>query len=146
MEFLCSFLRRHFAGKPVVASQNVGCFLRLVLFTTSELATCDENSTLVRHISQALSDHWLCNFEDDFKSDLSNWKGYHILPCSLSMYHIKFLCGNNETQGLGKLSIKSSDQRMVSHKGSTLYIIPGGVLPPILDRGVPRRFVNPNPI
>ena len=38
------------------------------------------------------------------------------------MYHIKFLCGNNETQGLGKLSIKSSDRRMVSHKGSTLYI------------------------
>ena len=30
MEFLCSFLRRHFAGKPVVASRNVGCFLRLV--------------------------------------------------------------------------------------------------------------------
>ena len=29
MEFLYSFLRRHFAGKPVVASRNVGCFLRL---------------------------------------------------------------------------------------------------------------------
>ena len=29
MEFLRSFLRRHFAGKPVVASWNVGCFLRL---------------------------------------------------------------------------------------------------------------------
>ena len=29
MEFLYSFLRRHFAGKPVVASQNVGCFLSL---------------------------------------------------------------------------------------------------------------------
>ena len=26
-----SFLRRHFAGKPVVASQHVGCFLRLKL-------------------------------------------------------------------------------------------------------------------
>ena len=31
MEFLRSFLRRHFAGKPVVASRNVGCFLRLPL-------------------------------------------------------------------------------------------------------------------
>ena len=30
MEFLYSFLRRHFAGKPVVASRNVGCLLRLV--------------------------------------------------------------------------------------------------------------------
>ena len=29
IEFLCSFLRRHFAGRPVVASQNVGsCLLR----------------------------------------------------------------------------------------------------------------------
>ena len=28
-EFLRSFLRRHFAGKPVVASWYVGCFLRL---------------------------------------------------------------------------------------------------------------------
>ena len=29
MEFRCSFLRRHFTGKLVVASQNVGCFVRL---------------------------------------------------------------------------------------------------------------------
>ena len=29
MEFLSSFLERHFEGKPVVASLNVGCFLRL---------------------------------------------------------------------------------------------------------------------
>ena len=29
MRFLRSFLRRHFALKPVVASRNVGCFLRL---------------------------------------------------------------------------------------------------------------------
>ena len=28
MEFLQSFPRRHFAGKPVVVSRNVGCFLR----------------------------------------------------------------------------------------------------------------------
>ena len=26
--FLCPFLRRHFAGKPVVASRNVGCFFQ----------------------------------------------------------------------------------------------------------------------
>jgi len=29
MEYLRSFLRRHFAGKPLVASPNVGCFLKL---------------------------------------------------------------------------------------------------------------------
>ena len=32
MEFLRSFLRRHFAGKPVVALWNFGCFLRLTVF------------------------------------------------------------------------------------------------------------------
>ena len=31
IEFLRSFLRRHFAGKPVAALPNVGCFLRLLL-------------------------------------------------------------------------------------------------------------------
>ena len=31
MEFLRSFLRLHFAGKPVVASWIVGCFLRLLV-------------------------------------------------------------------------------------------------------------------
>ena len=31
MECLCSFLRRHFAGKPVMASGNVGCFVRVQL-------------------------------------------------------------------------------------------------------------------
>ena len=40
MEFLRSFLRRHFAGKPVVASRNVGCFLRLGgQWQNSELST-----------------------------------------------------------------------------------------------------------
>jgi len=29
MQFLCLFLTRHFAGKPVVVSGNVSCFLRL---------------------------------------------------------------------------------------------------------------------
>ena len=29
MQFLRSFLRRHFAGKPVITAPNVNCFLRL---------------------------------------------------------------------------------------------------------------------
>ena len=29
MEFLRSFLRRHFAGKPVVTLRNVVCFLKI---------------------------------------------------------------------------------------------------------------------
>ena len=35
MEFLRSFLRCHLAGKPVVASTNVGCFLGLKLIQMS---------------------------------------------------------------------------------------------------------------
>ena len=31
MEFLPSVLRRHFAGKPVLSSRNVACFLWLLL-------------------------------------------------------------------------------------------------------------------
>ena len=37
IEFLRSFFRRHLAGKPVVASPNVGCFLRLVKSMTYRL-------------------------------------------------------------------------------------------------------------
>ena len=32
MEFLRSFLRRHFARKPLVMSRNVSCFLRLLVW------------------------------------------------------------------------------------------------------------------
>ena len=32
VEFLCSFLRCHFTGKPVVAFWNVSCFLRLKIY------------------------------------------------------------------------------------------------------------------
>ena len=39
MEFLCSFLRHHLAGKPVVASRIVGCFLRLPQAQKLELHT-----------------------------------------------------------------------------------------------------------
>ena len=35
VEFLHSSLRRHFAGKPVVASRNVGCFLNQGISVTS---------------------------------------------------------------------------------------------------------------
>ena len=39
MEFLRSILRRHLAGKQVVASPNVGCFLRLSKGFFAERAT-----------------------------------------------------------------------------------------------------------
>ena len=45
-EFLSSFLRRNFAGKPVVASRNVSCSLRLEferflpIFVDASSASC----------------------------------------------------------------------------------------------------------
>ena len=45
MEFLRLFLRRRFACKSVVASQNVSCFLRLVMFQSLKLLSSD--STLL---------------------------------------------------------------------------------------------------
>ena len=43
MEFLRLGLRRHLAGKPVVVSSNVGCFLRLrIIVLTSLVYPCFE--------------------------------------------------------------------------------------------------------
>ena len=42
VEFLRSFPRRHFAGKPVVASRNVGCLLRLEE-TYEKISICRTN-------------------------------------------------------------------------------------------------------
>ena len=41
MEFLRSFLRRHFVGKPLVGSQNVVCFLWLKLFNAVRYVLID---------------------------------------------------------------------------------------------------------
>ena len=38
--FLRSFVRRHFTGKQVVASRNVGCFLRLYIVSLSAITHC----------------------------------------------------------------------------------------------------------
>ena len=43
MEFLHSFLRRYFAVKPVVASRNGSCFLRLILVTIEDVSINNEN-------------------------------------------------------------------------------------------------------
>ena len=64
MEFLCTFLRCHITWKSVVASQNVGCFLRLIFDWTlsmtpsgtwsllihknAHLANCKENLYFIR--------------------------------------------------------------------------------------------------
>ena len=39
MEFLRSFLRRHFVRKPVVTSPNAGCFLRLPLLVSEAIGS-----------------------------------------------------------------------------------------------------------
>ena len=58
MKFLCSFLRHHLAGKPVVALPNVTCFLRLRNFIPNRI------DKLFNMISISLS----CNAYRDDKS------------------------------------------------------------------------------
>ena len=48
MEFLHSFLRRHLVEKPVVASPNVGCVLRL---TWNTILTRAKNDTVFNPLS-----------------------------------------------------------------------------------------------
>ena len=74
MKFRHSFLRRHLAGKPVVASPNVGCFLRLAQLNTRVTQfkrTTKPSSTLgvpllVRWPEQRYS--WLVELNLTFKS------------------------------------------------------------------------------
>ena len=46
MEFLHLFLGRHFLGKPVVASLNVGCFLRLGVWWVALISCLDALLTI----------------------------------------------------------------------------------------------------
>ena len=49
MEFLRSFLRCHLAGKPVVASPNVNCFLRLIVTVLFPMVR-NYRTTLIRQL------------------------------------------------------------------------------------------------
>ena len=46
----------------------------------------------------------------------------------------------------GRVLCESVMQRAYLKEHNSLFSRGGGVLPRILDRGVPRRFVDPNPI
>ena len=50
MEFLRSFLRRHFARKPVAASRNIGCFLRLVYIFLTFLPSQPSHHVIPKHL------------------------------------------------------------------------------------------------
>ena len=54
MEFLRPFIRNHFALKPVVASRNVGCFLKLLLNITFTTWASDGYRTWMVHCSDSL--------------------------------------------------------------------------------------------
>ena len=55
MEFLRSFLRRHYAWKPVLASPNVGCFVRLSFTALKEVALTPLNQTTHYEADQLLA-------------------------------------------------------------------------------------------
>ena len=63
MEFLRSFLRRDLAGKPVVASPNVGCFLRLpqtrkLELHTEQIVPCESTAEENSFFCCFKSNHW----------------------------------------------------------------------------------------
>ena len=55
-----------------------------------------------------------------------------------------FGCGDAEDFKLKGFNIAARSVAALSD--TVLVFLPGGVLLQILDRGLPRRFVNPNPI
>ena len=56
-----------------------------------------------------------------------------------------FGCGGAEDFKLKGFNIAARSVAVLSDT-VLVFVAGGGVLPRILDRGVPRRFVNPNPI
>ena len=86
MEYLRSFLIRHFAGKPLVESRNVGCFLKLqnrrdTSFALEDLQhyftqiTCAQNEQ-----NSCLQEVRLPKSIDDVKQRYCNYlNGQHIL-------------------------------------------------------------------
>ena len=75
MEFLRSFLRRHFAGKPVVSSRNVLSFLRLFFLLVLVYFTLfrHEDSTLWQRMKQDLRPNW--------------YQPFHYHPARERLYH-----------------------------------------------------------
>ena len=79
--FLRSFVRRYFAGKQVVASLNVGCFLRLYIVSLSAITHCmDQISSyqplwalLLQHYSSARS-HWPVLWYSHIRPPIGNWE------------------------------------------------------------------------
>ena len=67
MEFLRSFLRRHLARKPVIASPSVGCFLRL--FYIHHFVSCVQPPPSLKKIA---GERWL-------------YTGYHFLKLYFSL-------------------------------------------------------------
>ena len=55
MEFLRSLLRRLLAGRPVVASPNVSCFLRLVSFLIHSLKTVEKRVIKPMELTSSLA-------------------------------------------------------------------------------------------
>ena len=80
----------------------------------------------------------------------------HKYGPSLTALHISNYCEPFQLHYSGSpasssFTLKLKNNRVLA-KISTVMLLsnlknyPGGVLPQILDRGMPRRFLNPNPI
>ena len=75
MEFLHSFLRRHFTGKPVMKSQNVRCFLRLLVESFRFSDECDYEYKIfsILSIAQASTNVILAGKRDSLRHSITSF-------------------------------------------------------------------------
>ena len=92
MEFLRSFLRRHLAGKPVVASPNVGCFLRLIN------ALRDNGYVLLIHVAQQVRLFLCCKKMLKKLEDTSIYQGKLVLQRVMWLPRLAWLLVNLSNQ------------------------------------------------
>ena len=70
MEFLHSILRRRLAEKPVIASPNVGCFLRLGLYWIAYFSKMKQSCQPVQYERQWHRTETLCSHSSKIVTEL----------------------------------------------------------------------------
>ena len=92
MEFLRSFLRLHWTGKPVVASPNVGCFLRLIS------ALRDNVYVSLIHVAQKIRLFLCCKKMLKKLEDTSIYQGKLVLQRVMWLPRVAWLLVNLSNQ------------------------------------------------
>ena len=112
MEFLCLFLTHNFAGKPVVVSWNVSCFLRLTKYVRDFVSK--ETVVLCWWRSKAL------------ESGFINWVSYSIIEITGTI--VVWRRFNADVSGTSPSCIYSDDGLALTRSHNTsfwIFLCPG---------------------